>query len=335
MPNGPEAKLFTFDSPNGFSVSITNYGGIITSIKAPDRNGNLEEVTAGFSSLEEYLKGHPHFGAIVGRFANRIAKGKFSIEGKEFNLPINNGLNHLHGGDNGFHTKLWDYTIGNDAEKATLKLNYTSPHMEEGYPGNLSVEILYTIHDSNSLEINFEARTDETTHVNLTSHGYFNLNGFKAKIFDHQLSLNSSNYVEVDETQIPTGKLVECHNTPFDFSKPKLLGHSILAIPGGTDHCFVLNKNNDYQKPAAVLVHPESGRSLTVYCTHPGIQVYTGNSLDGTCIGHNGTIYHKHFGVCLEMQHFPDTPNQPNFPSTLIKNGEIYKQRAKLEFGIS
>lgn len=333
MPDGREAKLFHFEAPNGFSISITNYGGIITSIKAPDKNEKIDEITPGFGSLEEYLKGHPHFGVIAGRFANRIAKGKFSIERVDYNLPINNGPNHLHGGDKGFHTKLWNYELNSDQNKAILQLSYNSPHLEEGYPGNLDVVVTYTIHDNNSVEIDFEAQTDKTTHINLTSHGYFNLNAFKAKVFDHQLTLNASKYVEIDETQIPTGKLNECINTPFDFSKPKLLGHSILGIPGGIDHCFVLN-DNSLEKPAAMLIHKESGRNLAVYCTHPGLQVYTGNSLDGTCKGHNGTIYHKHFGVCLEMQHFPDTPNQPNFPSTLLKKGEKYKQKAILQFGI-
>jgi aldose 1-epimerase len=330
--DGQEAKLFTFETHNGLSVNITNFGGIITSIKTPDKDGKAEEIAAGFDNLEEYLKGHPHFGVIVGRFANRIAKGKFTIDGAEYTLPINNGPNHLHGGDNGFHNKLWDYKLESDSEKATLTLSYISPHLEAGYPGNLKVTVIYTVQSNNTLQIDFYATTDAPTHVNLTSHSYFNLSGFKEDIFAHELYLNSSKYVEVDETQIPTGRLAPSKSSLFDFSQSRLLGPSIMGIDGGIDHCFVLNHDYDISKAAAKLLHHESGRKLSLYCTHPGIQVYTGNSLDGNYAGHNRTVYNKNWAVCLEMQHFPDTPNQPTFPSTLLKPGEEYHQKAKFVF---
>jgi aldose 1-epimerase len=332
MPGGDEVKLFTFETKKGLEISITNYGGIITSVIMPDKHSNREEITAGFPTLSDYLKGHPHFGVIVGRFANRIAKGSFAIEGEIFSLPINNGLNHLHGGDNGFHVKLWDYDFEEKNDSASLKLTYLSPHLEEGYPGNLEVSVIYTVNDNNELAIDFFAKTDTATHVNLTSHGYFNLSGFKNNIFDHHLYVNSDKYVEVDETQIPTGKLIPSSNFPFDFSTSKQLECGIKSIPGGIDHCYVLNKDKSFKAPAAILTHEESGRKLIVYCTHPGLQVYTGNSLDGSEKGHNGIVYHKNWAICMEMQHLPDSPNQPSFPSTLLKPGETYHQKAKLVF---
>lgn len=329
--NGHEVQLFTFDAAMGLSISISNFGGIITSVKAPDRLGNTEEITAGFDNLEQYLKGHPHFGVIVGRFANRIAKGKFSIDGVEYTLPINNGPNHLHGGNNGFHSKLWSYALESDEAKAILTLSCISHDMEEGYPGNLKVTVKYTVYNNNTLDIEFFANTDAPTHVNLTSHGYFNLSGFREDVCSHELQLNASHYLEIDDAQIPTGKLVECKNTYFDFSHPRPLGPSIRGIDGGIDHCFALNKPNINTR-AAVLTHPASGRRLSLYCTQPGVQVYTGNSLDGNHTGHNGTTYNNNWAVCLEMQHFPDTPNQPHFPSTLLKPGEEYYQQARFTF---
>lgn len=330
--NDREVKLFSFKSEKGLYICITNFGGIITSIKTPNRQGTIEEVVAGFDTLDEYLKGHPHFGVIVGRFANRIAKGKFTIDKKEYNLPINNSPNHLHGGNNGFHNQLWDYQLETNNNHAKLSLTYHSPNLQEGYPGNLTTKVVYTVYDNNSFDIDFFANTDAPTHVNLTSHSYFNLNGFKDNIFSHKLTLNANKYLEIDGTQIPTGNLVDCELTPFDFSEPKTIGPNLNKINGGIDHCYVLNPMNSISTPAATLEHNESGRKLTVYCSHPGLQVYTGNSLDGSLSGHNGTVYKKHMGICLEMQHFPDTPNKPHFPSTLLKPGELYQQKARFVF---
>lgn len=330
--NGDEVKLFTFKSPNQLEIKISNYGGIITSIKSPDRNGNVDEICAGFDNLDQYLNGHPHFGVIVGRFANRIANGKFTINNKLFELPVNNGKNHLHGGDNGFHTKLWDYKLIEGKDYASLRLSYLSPDREEGYPGNLRVNITYSIHDDNCLIIDFEAQSDEQTHVNLTSHGYFNLNGFKSDIRNHYLSLDSISYIEVDESQIPTGIIKNCFGTPFDFSKRRVLRDSIDENPNGIDHCFELNTPRDIIKPAAELIDKESGRSIVVYTSQPGIQVYTGNSLDGSLRGHKGTAYHKQWAICLETQHFPDTPNQPNFPTTLLEPNVKYHHQTRFQF---
>ena len=334
LPNGNAAKLFTFESENGLTVSITNYGGIITSILMPDRHGVTDEICAGFDNLSDYLKGHPHFGVLVGRYANRIAYGKFAIDNKTYNLPINNGPNHLHGGNNGFHTKLWNYKIETEQNRISLILSHMSKHLEEGYPGNLDVTVKYTFADDNSIQILFIAKTDMPTHVNFTSHGYFNLSGFKESVSKHKLMLNAKRYIEVNNNQIPTGGLVNCENTPFDFSEFKFLAQSIHHIPGGLDHCFELLNTGSTKSPSSILKHESTGRSITVYTTQPGIQIYTGNSLDGSLTGHNNTIYQKHAAVCMETQHFPDTPNQPNFPSTLLKPNEEYKQEVKYVFGI-
>ncbi len=334
LPDGRIAKIFRFSSSNGMEVGITNYGGIITSIKTPDRYGNIEEITAGFPVLEKYLMGHPHFGVIVGRYANRIAGGRFYVLGREYSLPINNGPNHLHGGHNGFHTKLWSDEIVSVGSKGVLKLTYHSPDGDEGYPGNLKVTVEYTITDGNEICIAYHATTDAQTHVNLTSHCYFNLNGFKNTIYDHTLFLDSLQYIEIDAHQIPTGILKSCRATPFDFSESTLLGERIKTIPGGIDHCFALNSPREMGRLAALLIHKPSGRTLEVYTTQPGIQVYTGNSLDGSYVGHNQTVYQEHSAICLETQHYPDSPNQPDFPSTLLSAGEVYQHETRMVFGI-
>jgi len=333
LPDGREASLFQFITRNGLELCISNYGGIITSIKAPDKYGNSCEIVAGFASLDQYLQGHPYFGVIVGPYANRIGKGKFSIYGKEYSLPVNDGENHLHGGDNGFHTRLWDYHLTEYEDKGVLQLRYLSPHMEEGYPGDLDVNVVYTISDENELSISFTAAAGFPTHVNLTSHGYYNLGGFKNNILDHKLMLNSSSYLEIDENRIPTGEILSAIDTPFDFSRFKELGESIPLIDGGLDHCFIIDNLSNIEKPAAALIHEKSGRRLTIYTTQPGVQVYTGNSLDGSVSGHNCTVYHKHWAVCIEPQHFPDSPNHPGFPSTLLLPGEEYAHRIRFVFG--
>jgi len=334
LPNGSEAKLFQFITSKGLEICITNFGGIITSIKAPDKFRNIQEITAGFQSLQSYTEGHPHFGVIVGRFANRIAKGRFFIDDKEYLLPINNEPNHLHGGDNGFHTKLWDYDLIQMEDFATLKLHYLSAHKEEGYPGSLDVFVTYTINNENELAIDFTAKTDKSTHVNLTSHCYFNLSGFKNSILDHKLFVNSKNVLEIDEFQIPTGNILTTSNTIFDFGSLKTLEESVPLIEGGLDHCYLIDNEENTTSPSAILVHEESGRTLSIYQTQPGLQVYTGNSLDSTMVGHNNTVYHKQWAICLEPQFFPDSPNQPKFPSTLLKPSNLYNHQIRLVFGV-
>lgn len=333
LPDGKAAMLFSFEAEKGLSVKITNYGGIVTSIQVPDSKGVKDEVTAGFQSIEQYLNGHPHFGVIVGRYANRIAKGFFVLDHKEYSLQVNNGPNHLHGGDNGFHTKLWDYQLEQGTSSASLKLTYLSPHLEDGYPGNLTATVIYTVHDSNEVQITFRAITDEPTHVNLTNHCYFNLNGFKGDVLDHKLTIDAYAYLPVDEYQIPTGDICRWDGTAFDLSKPHDLSKKIAAIPGGIDHCFALRQPRSLTKPSAKLLHEKSGRWLKVYSTQPGIQVYTGNSLDGSIVGHNGVAYQKFGAVCLETQHFPNSPNQPNFPITLLMPDEEYLHETRLVFG--
>jgi len=334
LPDGREAKLFSFKTSNGLSVSISNYGGIITSIKAPDKHGSPDEICAGFSSINDYIKGHPHFGVVVGRYANRIAKGRFTINGQTYTLPINNGPNHLHGGDNGFHTKLWDYKIEKHKAFTSLILSYKSPHLEAGYPGNLIVTITYIIYNENKINIKFKAQTDAPTHVNLTSHSYFNLSGFKEDILKHKLKVNATKYLEVDKNQIPTGQMIPVKNTPFDFCELTNIGDNLSEIPEGIDHCYVLNSSDEMSQAAAMLYHKASGRTLTIFCTQPGLQVYTANALDGSLTGHNNTPYHKHSAICLEMQHFPDTPNKSSFPTTLLTPESTYEENASLIFGL-
>jgi aldose 1-epimerase len=334
MPNGSNAMLFTVDTQNGMILKITNFGACVTSIQTANKYGTLEEITAGFSTLNQYLKGHPHFGVTVGRFANRIAKGRFTIDKTEYKLPLNNGVNHLHGGNNGFHSKLWNYIVKQYEKEIGIEFTYTSPHLEEGYPGNLNVSVTYTITHKNEIIIDFKAKTDKATHVNLTNHCYFNLNGFKRSIEDHTLQLKALTYLPTDQTQIPTGELRSVIGTPFDFTKPKMVGESLNQIEGGIDHCFALENAETKNSPAATLECKSSGRKLEVYCTQPGIQVYTGNSLDGSVIGHNGTIYTRHSAICLETQHFPDSPNLPQFLSTLLKPNETYHQNSRMVFSV-
>ncbi len=332
MPNGSKAMLFTVDTEHGLIVKLTNFGACFTSIQTANSKGELDEITAGFSTLEKYINGHPHFGVTVGRFANRIAKGRFTIDGVEYKLPLNNGVNHLHGGNNGFHNKLWSYSIKQNKKEVSIEFTYISPHLEEGYPGNLDVSVTYTINQQNEVVIDFKATVDRTTHVNLTNHCYFNLNGFKRSIENHELLINALYYLPVDQTQIPTGELRSVIGTPFDFTKSKMVGESLKQIEGGIDHCFAIQNAEQISSPAATLSCKSSGRKLEVYCTQPGIQVYTGNSLDGSVSGHNDKVYTKYIAICLETQHFPDSPNHPNFPSTLLKPNEIYHHTTRMVF---
>ncbi|MBW6499522.1 MAG: galactose mutarotase [Bacteroidales bacterium] len=329
LPDGREARLFTIETTSGLTISISNYGAAITSVIMPDRQGHLEEITAGFPSLEGYLKDHPYFGVITGRFANRIANAQFSINEKKYRLPANSGPSHLHGGPQGFHTKLWDYAISEKPGSVSIHLTYTSPHLEMGYPGNLKAVVSYTVFENNVLQIEFEAQTDAPTHVNLTNHAYFNLSGFRDNVFAHKLFVDADHYLDLDEKQIPTGKILPCAGTTFDY---QALNENMSFVREPVDHCFVLKTNRSQDQPAAMLFHPGSGRMLKVFCTQPGIQIYTGNFLDGSFIGHKGLAYGQHQAICLETQHFPDSPNHPGFPSTLLKPGEVYRQTSKFVF---
>jgi aldose 1-epimerase len=322
LKDGREARLFTVLCTNGFSVSITNYGATLTSIKMPDRSGETSEIIAGFPDLEGYLEPHPYFGATVGRFANRIAWAKIIINNIEYPLSSEHEFYQLHGGVGGFHSRLWDYSLEEGDGYAVVSLSYLSPHLEDGFPGNLSAEVTYTVYDDNRLELEFSALTDKPTHVNLTNHAYFNLSGFDEGLTSHKLILNAAQYLELDQHQLPTGKFLPVQNTKYDFSTPRALDPEETEL----DFCFILNPHARGEA-SALLYHPGSGRRMTVFTTQPGIQVYTSNFLDGRLIGHGGRCYEKHAAICLETQHFPDSPNQPDFPSTLLKPGEKYHQK--------
>ncbi|WP_439580893.1 aldose epimerase family protein [Dyadobacter bucti] len=338
LPDGQKADLYTLTNANGMTVNITNYGGIVTKITAPDEKGEWADVVLGFDSLAPYLAGHPFFGALVGRYGNRIGKGKFKLNGTEYSLAINNGPNALHGGKKGFDKVIWKATEINKDSIVGLELEYVSKDMEEGYPGNLTVKVTYTLDNENALSINYNATTDKPTVVNLTNHSYFNLTGLKRDILDHEVSIASDSIVPVDATLIPTGELRAVEGTPFDLRKPTAVKAGIDKIEdeqikngGGYDHCWVIKRSEPGLVLFATVKDPESGRFMEVYTTEPAVQFYTGNFLDGSLKGKNAT-YSKRFGFCLETEHYPDSPNQPGFPSTVLNPGETYNTTTKYKF---
>ncbi|MFM7401006.1 MAG: aldose epimerase family protein [Bacteroidota bacterium] len=339
LPDGQTADLYTLRNEKGMTVKITNFGGIIVSWTAPDKNGHYDDITLGCDSLSGYLKGTPYFGALIGRYGNRIAKGKFSLDDTEYTLATNNIGNHLHGGIRGFDKVLWTATPVNGREPA-LKLRYASPDGEEGYPGNLQVEVVYTLRKDNSLQIDYTATTDKKTVCNLTNHAYFNLAGAgKGDILGHELMLNADRFLPVDSTLIPTGELRPVTGTVFDFSQPVAIGARInektdaqIVAGGGYDHCWVLKDGDKGLKLAAVLSEPVSGRKMEVYTTEPAIQFYSGNFLDGTVTGKGGIPYAHRTGLCLETEHYPDSPNKPEFPTTVLNPGETLKSTTVYKF---
>ncbi len=339
IDDSTSAYLYTLTNTNGVKIKITNFGGIIVSIETPDKNGKLSHINLGFDSLSTYLKPHPYFGAIIGRYGNRIAKGKFTLNDNEYNLAINNEGNSLHGGTRGFDKALWSAEIvESENGSKSLRLTYLSVNMEEGYPGNLKTEVIYTLKDDNSLQINYSATTDEATVVNLTNHTYFNLNGDSSDVLSHELYINADKFVPVDKTLIPTGILQEVKNTPFDFSTPIAIGIHIdddntqIGYGAGFDHTWVLNKSSDSLILAATVYEPTSGRFLEVFTTEPGIQFYTGNFLNGSNIGFGGKVYNRRSGFCLETQHFPNSPNQRNFPSVILNPSQTYNSCTVYKF---
>jgi len=333
-PEGDSVMLFTLKNEKEIVIKIMNYGGIVTEIHTPDRTGKSGNIALGFDNLEQYLAGHPNFGALIGRFGNRIANAQFTLDGETYQLAANNGNNTLHGGIKGFDDVLWEPEVISCDERAALKLSYVSPDGEEGYPGTLSVTVIYELL-MDRLFINYEAETDKATPVNLTNHTYFNLAG-EGTILDHVLYMNASKYTPVNEELIPTGVLANVEGTPFDFRKPFVIGERIDEIggnPGGYDHNFVLDGSPDERVLAAKLMDPKSGRFLEVITTEPGVQFYTGNFLDGTLKSGDFTFV-QHSGLCLETQHFPDSPNQPNFPSTILRPGEKFVSQTIFKFGV-
>jgi aldose 1-epimerase len=321
-------------------VGIITYGGIIVTLETPDKNGTIDDITLGFDSLDGYLQDHPYFGAIVGRYGNRIAKARFTLDGKEYSLAVNNGPNALHGGLQGFDKKVWKAeTITQDGIPA-LKLYYLSKDGEEGYPGNLKTTVIYSLNNENELKIEYFAETDKATPLNLTNHAYFNLAGHRQlqSIANHVLTLHADRFTPVDESLIPTGELRNVKGTPMDFTEPKKIGERIdaddeqIRFGGGYDHNFVLNKKGASLTLGGRVHEPTSGRVLEFFTTQPGVQFYTGNFLDGTLKGKGGKVYEHRFGFCLETQHFPDSPNQPNFPTTILKPDETYHHSTVYKF---
>jgi aldose 1-epimerase len=340
-PDGEKVDLYTLTNSDCMEVRIITYGGIIQSLEVPDRKGRFRNVVLGFDNLNDYVENNsPYFGAIIGRYANRIANGEFTLDGKTYQLAINNPPNALHGGPGGFHTKVWDAESVARAGSVALKLSYTSPDNEEGYPGTLKTQVTYTLTEENALRIDFHATTDEPTIVNLTNHSYFNLQGEgTGTIYDHKLELNADRYTPVDPTLIPTGELASVSGTPFDFRDATAIGarirddHEQILIGRGYDHNFVLN-DWPTERPAfaARAVDPTTGRVLTIRTTEPGIQFYSGNFLDGTLVGTSGHVYRQSDGFALETQHFPDSPNHPNFPSTVLRPGEEFDSTTVFRF---
>lgn len=336
MPDGKEVSEYTLMNGSGMQVSVINYGGIITSLKVPDRQNELVDVVLGYDNLDGYLNDTAYLGAIIGRVANRISNAKFSIDGKEYRVPANIGSNCLHGGDNGFNTAYWNIEPI-IAENPSLKLSYLSADMEEGFPGNLQIDVTYTLKQNNSLEVSYMAETDKPTVLNLTQHTYFNLSGkLTQKILDHELMINADYFLPVNESVIPTGEYNSVENTPFDFRKIKPIGRDIkendeqLALGGGYDHSFVINGKG--QRLAAIVYEPKSGRTLQVITDQPAVQLYTGNFLSGDILAKGGDKYQKRCAFCLETQHFPDAPNQPDFPSIELKPGKTFTSKTIFSF---
>ncbi len=322
--DGKEVFLYTLTNSKGMQVKISNYGATITSWEAPDKNKKTSNIVLGFDSLSGYLAKPPYFGALVGRYGNRIAKGRFTIDSVQYTLATNNNANHLHGGNKGFDKAVWDTTAITDTVPSLL-LTYLSKDGEEGYPGNLKVQVRYTLTNDDELRIEYTAVTDKATPVNLTNHSYFNLTGDASNtILDHTLMIDADNYTPVDTSLIPTGKIIPVKGTPFDFTTAKKIGKDIAAVPGGYDHNWVLNKKDNSLSKAAILSDPVSGRTLEVFTMEPGLQFYTGNFLDGTFKSRNGQPIKKNAALCMETQHFPDSPNEPSFPSTILKPGGTY-----------
>lgn len=338
MPDGKPVTLYTLRNRTGIEMGVINYGGIIVSLQTRDKDGKFADVVLGFDSLSSYIKSNPYFGALIGRYGNRIAKGKFKIDGTAYKLPVNNGENHLHGGLQGFDKVFWNIEVQPDS--ASLKLTYTSIDGEEGYPGTVQSEVMYRLTDTDELVIEYKATSDKKTIINLTQHTYFNLTGNPQQdILSHQLRIESGEYLPVDKSLIPTGELRPVINTPFDFNTFTGIGERInnsdeqLKAGGGYDHCWILR---DYDgktlRKVAELYEPTTGRAIEVSTTEPGIQFYSGNFLDGTLTGKGGVVYQQRTGLCLETQHYPDSPNRPAFPSVVLNPGETYKSTTSYRF---
>jgi aldose 1-epimerase len=329
--DGTLVQLFTLTNASGLIAKISNYGTIITELHVPDRAGKHGDVVLGFDNLEQYLKGHPYFGCTVGRVANRIAKGAFTLEGKTYRLAVNNGPNHLHGGLKGFDKMVWN---AEPQTGAAVKFTYMSADGEEGYPGQVAVIVLMTLTDKNELSIDYTATASKPTPVNLTNHSYFNLGG-QGDVLSHELMIAADHFTPKNEDSIPTGEIKPVKGTPMDFTKPHAIGSrfsQLLEKPVGYDHNYVLNGGGKGLSLAARVFEPKTGRVMEVSTTEPGVQLYTSNYLDGSLTGKRGVLYRQHAGFCLETQHFPDSVNQPKFPSTILRPGQTYRQTTVHKF---
>jgi aldose 1-epimerase len=336
LPDGREVDIYTLDNAIGLKVKIMTYGATIVSLETPDRNGNMQDIVLGHDNLQGYLTKSPYFGAIVGRYANRIKRGSFSLDSRSYQLTINNGLNHLHGGVNGFDKVLWTAEPVKEENFVGLRLSYNSPDGDQGYPGELKTVVSYTLTKDSCLKVEFQATTNRPTIVNLSNHSYFNLSGQGGgDILSHELMLNCDHYLPVDTELIPTGEIKKVKDTPFDFTSPFTIGARIAEIPGGYDHNYVISDNIRVLKLAAKVYESGSGRTLTLSTTCPGVQFYSGNFLDGTIRGKEGENYQKHGAFCLEPQFFPDSPNRPDFPSVRLNPGDKFHQCSIYKFGIN
>lgn len=340
MPDGRDVHLFTLRNAKGMEVKLTNYGGYIVSCMAPNKQGKAENVVLGLGTLADYLKGTPSLGPIIGRYGNRIAHGKFTLDGTDYTLFTNPSGIHIHGGRVGFDKKLWTATPVDGAEPA-LKLHYTSPDGEESYPGTLSVDVTYTLQKDNALRIDYRATTDKATVVNLTNHAYFNLSGMKTDVMNNEVMINADKVLLTDKTQVPTGEIKAVAGTAFDFRKPIPIGAHIndttdvqIRYGKGYDHCWVFTDPSAKLKLGATVYEPTSGRLMEVYTTEPGVQLYTANNLNGTFHSPEGVPYTRRFALCLETQHFPDSPNHPNFPTTTLRPGATYASTTVYKFKV-
>lgn len=339
--DGKQVSLYFLKNKNGLEMAVTNYGAKVVALAVPDKNGSFADIVLGFDSLDDYLHTtEKYFGAVIGRYGNRIAGGKFTLNGKEYKLVTNNGPNHLHGGNKGFESRVWDVL---DAGPQRLELHYLSPDGEEGYPGNLDVNMVYELTDENEFRITYEARTDDTTILNLTNHSFFNLHGAgNGTVNDHILQINASRFTPVDSNLIPTGELASVQGTPLDFLQPTVIGSRLdadseqLRFGNGYDHNYVLDRGEgtDSLMLAGTVLEPQSGRYMEVFTTEPGMQFYEGNFLDGSVKGKGGKTYDFRTALCLETQHFPDSPNKDNFPSVVLNPGDTYRQTTVYKFGV-
>jgi aldose 1-epimerase len=336
--DGKKVDLYVMTNANGLKASIMTYGGTMVSLEVPDKNGKLGDILLGCDTVDGFVKNTAYLNALIGRYGNRIGKGKFTLDGKTYTLAVNNGENHLHGGLKGFDKVIWTATPVETKEGVGLKLAYQSKDMEEGYPGNLKVDVVYTLTNKDELEIEYAATTDKPTICNLTNHNYYNLTGCKRDILGHELTINADKFTPVDSGLIPTGELRPVKGTVMDFTKPTAVGARINAADeqikfgGGYDHNWALNKKKAGMTHAATLSDPESGRVMEVWTTEPGVQFYSGNFLDGTIMGKGGIAYKHRWGMCLETQHFPDSPNKPEFATTTLRPGDVYKTKTVHKF---